>query len=92
MTPQTEHYLATVTIAMPFVLGGAHTLLTIARALDARSKTTASKADDAVTSRLLIAATWIDAIARAVAHAASLGFFLRGEPTPSPEHTEGEGQ
>lgn len=89
MTRTIEHYLALVTVSMPFILGGAHTLLSIAQAAHGRSKTTTSTADDAVTSRLLVAATWIDLVARSIAHAASLGFFLRND-TPRAERDGGD--
>lgn len=78
MTQRIEHWLAAVTLAMPFVLGFAHSLRAIAAKLHARSLTTKSDADDKVTQRILIAATWLDTLATAVAHAASMGFFLRG--------------
>lgn len=78
---QFEHILANVTLAMPFVLGGAHTFKSIAAKLHERSKATASKADDKVTQPILVFATWLDLIATAVAHAASMGFFMRKDDT-----------
>lgn len=86
---QFEHILAVITLAMPAVLGLAHSLLYVAKALDARAKATKSDVDDKVTRRLVIAATWFDAIAKAIAHAASMGFFLREtETTPGLERAE----
>ena len=79
MNPTLERILVYVSIGMPIALGFAHSFLSIATALHARSKVTASKSDDAVTLRILIAAKWIDTVAKAIAHVASAGFFLRAE-------------
>lgn len=70
-------FFASVTVAMPFVLGGAHVFKSIATTLHERSKATPSKADDKVTQPILIVATWLDLLATSIAHAASMGFFLR---------------
>lgn len=92
MTQTVEHYLALVTLAMPFVLGAAHAFRAFAEKLFEHAVTTSDKRDDAIMLRIIGIADWIETIARAVAHCASMGFFLRSDdtnPTPSLERVEG---
>lgn len=88
-----EHYLAMITLAMPIVLTGAHSFLSIAQSLHAQSKKSKSKTDDKVTQVILNIATWLHVLALAIAHCASMGFFRRDtslNPTPSLERVEQE--
>lgn len=85
---QIEHALALVTLAMPLILGGARFLLAFAEQLYAYAQTTAGKGDDEFVLRLLTAARWLDQIARAIGHAASLGVLRREPLTPALERFE----
>jgi hypothetical protein len=77
MTEVVEHALAIVTLTVPSLLVLAHALLSIARRLHAYAESTPSTADDKVTGAILAAALWLDVIAKAIAHAASMGVLAR---------------
>jgi hypothetical protein len=88
---QIEHWLAMVTVAMPFILAAAHGLRRFATYLHAHAKSTADKGDDKVTQRLVDLATWLDVTATFIATASSGGLSRQPETvsTPSIERVEG---
>lgn len=74
---QIVNLLAAVTLAMPVILAVAHGLVTVAERLYAYALTTPGKDDDRALARILGAARWLDQVARALAHLASLGVLRR---------------
>lgn len=81
---QIEHWLAMVTVAMPFVLALAHGFRRFAVYLHAHARSTADKGDDKVTQRILDLATWLDVGATFIATASSGGL----NRTPGIERVE----
>ncbi len=74
---QIEQALAAVTVAMTVVLTIAHALVVVAERLYAYALTTPGKDDDRALARILGAARWLDQVARAIAHLASMGVLRR---------------
>ena len=77
MTERLEHFLALVTVAMPIVLGVAHVLRAVSHQLLEYAVSTPGDGDDKVVRRIVAVADWIDAVAKAIAHAASMGVLAR---------------
>lgn len=60
----------------------AHAFKFIATRIEAHAKTTETKRDDEFAAKLVYVAGWFDAVATALAHAVSLGFFAKREQKP----------
>jgi len=92
VTQTMKDVLSYVTIAMPIVLVVAHGAKSVAVMLHNHALATPDPRDERVTARILAVADWLDTVATAVAHVASLGVLRRRElnPTPSLERAEAE--